>query len=58
MKIAGFLLLVAGWLLVASALALLAGGGPRAAFIVAGFGVELLGLVLFGRSHLTPKEDR
>jgi hypothetical protein len=58
MKIAGFLLLLAGWLLVVSALVLLARGGPRGAFIMAGFGVELLGLILFGRSHLTPKEDR
>ncbi len=58
MKIAGLLLLLAGWLLVLSALALLARSGPRSAFSVAGLGVEILGLVLFVRSHLTPKEDR
>jgi hypothetical protein len=57
MKIAGFLLLLAGWLLILSALALLALSGPRSAFLLAGAGVELLGLVLFVRSHLTPKED-
>jgi hypothetical protein len=58
MKIAGFLLLLAGWLLILSALALLARSGPRIAFLFAGSGVELLGLVLFVRSHLTLKEDR
>jgi hypothetical protein len=58
MKIAGFLLLLAGWLLILSALALLASSGPRSAFLLAGSGVELLGLVLFVRSHLTLKEDR
>lgn len=59
MKIAGFLLLLAGWLLILSALALLARSGPRGAFLLAGCGVELLGLVLFMRSHLTlKKEDR
>jgi hypothetical protein len=58
MKIAGFLLLLAGWLLILSALALLARSGPRSAFLLAGSGVELLGLALFVRSHLTLKEDR
>jgi hypothetical protein len=58
MKIAGFLLLLAGWLLILSALALLARSGPRNAFLLAGSGVELLGLVLFVRSHIALKEDR
>jgi hypothetical protein len=58
MKIAGFLLLLSGWLLILAALALLARDGPRSAFVMAGLGVELLGLVLFVRSHPTPKEDR
>jgi hypothetical protein len=57
MKIAGFLLLLAGWLLMLSALALLARGGPRANFLFAGLAVVVLGLVLFMRSHLTKKED-
>lgn len=52
MKFLGFLLLVAGWLLVLSALALLAGGGPRAAFVLAGVGVEILGLVIVVRAHM------
>jgi hypothetical protein len=57
MKVAGFLLLVSGWALVVMAIALLAATGPRAAFLLAGLGVEALGLVLVARSHLTPKED-
>jgi hypothetical protein len=58
MKIAGSLLLLAGWLLMLSALALLGASGPQSVFLCAGLGVVLLGLVLFVRAHLTPKEDR
>lgn len=57
MKAAGFLLLPAGWVLVLAAIALLPPAGPRGAFLLAGVGVEVLGLVLAARSHLTPKED-
>ena len=57
MKVAGLLLLPAGWALLLTAIALLAAAGPRAAFLLAGFGVEVLGLVLVARSHLTPRED-
>src|SRR6516162_3110443 len=42
MKIAGFFLLVAGWLLVVAALVLLHRSGPRALFTLAGVAVELL----------------
>jgi hypothetical protein len=57
MKVAGFLLLLAGWALVLTAIVLLPAGGPRSVFLLAGLGVEVLGLVLAARSHLTPKED-
>jgi hypothetical protein len=58
MKTAGFLLLLSGWLLVLAAIALLGAAGPRGAFLLAGIGVEALGLVLAARAHLTPtKED-
>ena len=57
MKVAGFLLLLAGWVLVLAAIAMLAVAGLRIAFLLAGLGVEVLGLVLAARSHLTPKED-
>jgi len=49
--------LLAGWILVLAAVAMLAAAGPRSAFLAAGLGVELLGLVLMARAHLTPKED-
>jgi hypothetical protein len=57
MKVAGFLLLLAGWILVLATIALLSAAGPRGAFLLAGLGVEILGLVLVARAHLTPKED-
>jgi hypothetical protein len=58
MKLSGFLLLLAGWGIVLSALALLTAEGPRAAFVLAGIGVEILGLFLFARSHLVPQKER
>ena len=39
-----------------SALALLARGGPQDTFLFAGLAVVVLGLVLFMRAHLAPKE--
>ena len=54
MKIAGFLLLLAGWLLVLAAVVLLPAGGSRAAFVLAGMAVEVLALVLVFRSHRIP----
>ena len=58
MKAAGFFLLLAGWMLVLSALILLPGGGARVAFLLAGIGVETLGLVLAFRAHLLPRRER
>jgi hypothetical protein len=52
MKIAGFLLLPAGWMIVASAIVLLPSGAARMAFICAGAAVEVLGMVLIFRAHL------
>jgi len=52
MKFAGFVLLIAGWLIVLSAVALLASAGSRGAFILAGMVVELLGLGVVTRAHL------
>ena len=57
MKVAGFLLLPTGGVLVLAAIALLPAAGPRGVFLLAGLGVEVLGLVLAARAHLTPKED-
>jgi hypothetical protein len=50
-KLFGFLLLLAGWGLVISALALLAADAPRNIFILAGLGVEIVGLVIVIRAH-------
>jgi hypothetical protein len=50
-RLFGFLLLLAGWGLVVSALALLAADAPRNIFILAGVGVEIVGLVMVIRAH-------
>lgn len=46
MKLGGCLLLLSGWLIVLSALVMLAAFGQRLAFILAGLAVEALGLSL------------
>jgi hypothetical protein len=51
MKLTGFLLLLAGWGIILSAVALLRSAAPRAVFVLAGLGVEALGLILVVRSH-------
>ena len=53
MKLAGFLLLPAGWLLVLAAIILLPAGSARPQFVLAGMAVEVLALVLMFRSHRT-----
>ena len=58
MKLVGFLLLLSGWLLVLSSVILLGSAVPRTAFMLAGMGVEVLGLVLVTRSHLVPRRER
>jgi hypothetical protein len=52
MKITGLLLLPAGWFIVLAALVLLPTFLAQHLFVAAGMGVEILGLVLFTRSHL------
>jgi len=58
MKLSGLLLLLAGWFLGLSALVLLRAAWPQALFILAGMGVELLGLALLFRSHAIPHGRR
>jgi hypothetical protein len=58
MKLAGMFLLLAGWLLVMSAIVLFPKPGPRAAFVAAGLAVEALGLILAFRGHATWKEEQ
>jgi hypothetical protein len=57
-KLAGFLLLLAGWGIVLSAVVLLASALPRACFVLAGTGVEVVGLILVVRSHLLLRGER
>jgi hypothetical protein len=58
MKAVGFLMLLAGWLLVLAAIVLFASSTLQAAFVLAGVAVEILGLVLVFRSHLIPREEK
>ncbi len=55
MKFMGFLLLVAGWAIVLGAMVILPGGTPRAVFVLAGAGVEAVGLGLAIRAHAVSK---
>jgi hypothetical protein len=57
MKILGFLLLVSGWAIVLTAVALLARDVPRAAFVLAGIGVEVVGFTLLVRAHPGPRGE-
>lgn len=50
MKLAGFLLLISGWIVALAAVALLV-NGARVAFVLAGIGVEALGLGLAIYAH-------
>jgi hypothetical protein len=55
MKITGLLMMPAGWFIVLAALVLLRTLLAQNMFIAAGIGVEILGLILFTRSHLVAK---
>jgi FtsH-binding integral membrane protein len=56
-KLAGFMLLLAGWGIVLAAVVLLASALPRTGFVLAGIGVEVLGLILVVRSHLVVRGE-
>jgi Flp pilus assembly protein TadB len=58
MKAAGFLMLFAGWCLVLAAIVLFGQPPLRAAFVLVGVAVEVLGLTLAFRSHLIPREEK
>lgn len=55
MKLLGLLLLLAGWGIVLAALALLSKERARSAFVCAGLGVEVTGIVLVVRAHPAPR---
>ena len=56
MKVVGLLLLLAGWIIVLSALELLGAYTPRVLFLLAGLAVETLGLALAFRAHAAQPE--
>lgn len=58
LKVAGLFLLLSGWALVVAALALLGSAPARTGFVMAGIGVEIVGMILVARSHLPIREDR
>ena len=58
MKLAGLLLLVAGWGIVISALALLPSQIVRAGFVLAGVALESLGLALFTYAHVALNTEK
>ena len=51
MKLAGFLLLLAGWAIVVAAILLPIPANTRTIFVLAGVGVEIIGLTLVIRSN-------
>lgn len=57
MKLLGFLLLAAGWAIALAAVALLRTAPERSVFVIAGIGVEVLGLILVVRAHQPPKGE-
>ena len=58
MKLAGFFLLITGWIIALTAIVLLPSPSARTAFLLAGMGIEATGLVMLFRSHMPPKETR
>jgi hypothetical protein len=58
MKLAGLLLLPAGWAIVLTAIVLLPAVPVRSGFALAGVAVEVVGLVLVTRAHIPLVEDR
>jgi len=55
MKVLGFLLLLAGWAIAFAAVVLLRTELQRSMFVMAGIGVEVLGMILVVRAHEPPK---
>lgn len=55
MKIAGLLLMLAGWITVLAAVAMLASLVSRTTFVLVAVGIEALGFVLLARSHVASR---
>jgi len=57
MKLAGFFMLVAGWFIVLASMPLLGSMKLLTIFVLAGLGVEVIGLALVVRSHLIVEDE-
>ncbi len=57
MRLAAFLLMPAGWVIALAAVALLPPGGWLPVFMMAGLGIEILGLAVAVRSFVAPPRD-
>lgn len=57
MRLLGFFLQIAGWIIVLAAIALLQAAAQEA-FALAGLGIELAGVTLVVRSHLIPHGEK
>ncbi len=57
MKYAGLLVMPAGFFLTVAALVLFPAPTPRAAFVLCGLAVEILGLVVAVRGHMPPRGE-
>ena len=55
MRLAGYLLLPAGWAIVLAAVWMLRAPASVATFVLAGLGVELLGAGLMARTYVIPR---
>jgi hypothetical protein len=58
MKLTGFVLLLGGWIIVLAAIGLLPPGSSEISFVLVALAVEVLGLTLVFRAHLTPSRER
>lgn len=58
MKIAGFLMMLAGWGIVVTAVVLLRSEVSKTAFVIAGIAIEALGVVLAARAHIPARGIR
>jgi len=58
MKYAGLIVMPAGFFLTVAALVLFADPARRAAFVVCGLAVELMGLVVAVRGHMPARGER
>jgi len=58
MRLVALFLLLAGWIIALTAVALMEGAGQRTAFALAGLAVQLIGLGLLVRAHMPLHGDR